>query len=533
MKKDQKEPKSKWWQKGVIYQIYPRSFKDENNDGIGDLRGIISKLDYLNWLGVSNIWLSPHYPSPMEDFGYDITDYCNVDPIFGTLSDFDELIEEVHKRDMRIIIDFVPNHTSDKHSWFIESKSSEKNPKHDWYIWRSPKGDGNPPNNWICITGGSAWRWNEKIGKYYLHSFLPCQPDLNWNNQELRKALMNVLRFWLERGVDGFRIDMISWISKDHYFRDDPINPRFNPKIDYGFQRLDHKFSKDGPHLYKYLQEIRNVVDEYKGEKVLIGEADYYLPVKTLNEYYQNGIDLPANFRLIYLPWEVEAIKSFIVEYEEFSRSHANYQIGNHDHKRVSSRIGIEQSRLAAMLLLTLRGTPFIYYGDEIGMQDVSIPIEKMQDPWEKTEPGKGRDPQRSPMQWNSNLFAGFSLVEPWLPVSMNYKEVNIDSEQIDPHSVLNLYRNLISLRTNNFALSIGTLKFMNNTSSDFLIYSREYYNDHFIIALNFSEKGQDIILTNVSGYEIVLSTYMDRTEYVTSNKVDLRKYEGCILSIR
>jgi len=522
----------KWWHTGIIYQIYPRSFSDTNDDGIGDIQGIISNLNYLTSLGISAIWLSPHYPSPMEDFGYDVSDYKDVHPIFGTLTDFDELVLEAHKRDIKIIIDFVPNHSSDKHEWFIESSSNRNNQKSNYYVWKDGKEDRTPPNNWISITGGSAWTWNETRKQYYLHSFLTCQPDLNWENQELREEMHNVLRFWLDRGVDGFRVDMISWISKDPEWRDDYANPEYQPGIDYGYLQLIHKYSRDGPHLHDYLKEIRKVVDEYERDILLIGEANYYLSVEELEEYYQSGIDLPANFRFLYLPWVAPSLKSFIKEYETNRPNHANYQLGNHDHTRVRSNLGSNRARVAALLLLTLRGTPFIYYGEEIGMKDVPIPPEKMQDPWEKTELGRGRDPERTPMQWISGEKAGFSKAEPWLPVSSDYKIINVQSEEEDSSSFLNMYRKLIKIRKNSLALSIGDFKFLDDSPEKSLIYQRKNDMDNFIIVLNFSTKDIMYTNTNLINGSLIFSTFMDRKEDLSKENIKIRGNEGIIIKI-
>ncbi|MHA1331335.1 MAG: alpha-amylase family glycosyl hydrolase [Candidatus Hodarchaeales archaeon] len=512
--------------------MYPRSFFDSNNDGIGDLQGIISKLNYLEWLGVNAIWLSPFYKSPMKDFGYDVSDYCQIDPIFGTMSDFDNLVERIHKKNMKLIIDFVPNHTSDQHKWFIESRSSKNNPKRDWYIWKDPKENGGPPNNWICVTGGSAWQWDEKTQQYYLHSFLPCQPDLNWSNESVRKAMFDVLRFWLRKGVDGFRIDMISWLSKDPNFSDDYLNENFNPKTDYGYQQLIHIHSRDGPELYSYLRQIKSVLEEFEGDQVLIGETDYYLPLRKLDAYYENGIDLPANFRLIYLTWQVRNIKGFIDEYISPERSHTNFQLGNHDQTRVVTRLGVKQARIAALMLLTLRGTPFIYYGEELGMHNVTIPPLDIQDPWERTEPGKGRDPERTPMQWDNRENAGFSKVKPWLKVSTDYRLLNVLVEKQNRKSFLHLYHKLLSLRKEYISLSVGKYKSFNLNENCF-IYLRSYQDEKFLILLNFSNEEQTIGLECLKNSMIILSTFLDREDNITNDSVMLRKQEGCLIKLK
>lgn len=521
----------KWWRTAIIYQIYPRSFKDENNDGIGDLQGVISKLEYLKWLGVDAIWLSPFYPSPMEDFGYDVSDYLNIDPIFGTLEDMDELIEKSHNLKIRVIVDYVPNHSSADHPWFQESRASRSSSKRNWYVWKDPLKDGSPPNNWICITGGSAWTWDEKTEQYYLHSFLPCQPDLNWQNPDLCNAMLDVLRFWLDRGVDGFRIDMISWLSKDPEFRDNPLNPDFDPETDYAYLKYKQIYSKDGPELYTLFRKIRSVLDEYEGEQVIIGEVDYYSTIEYLNQYFENGIDIPVNFRLIYLPWSPSVISEFINPYEKSVSMHVNYQLGNHDQSRVASRIGQEQARIAAMLLMTLRGTLFIYYGEEIGMHDVFISPNQIQDPWERTEPGRGRDPVRTPMQWNSKANVGFSKGIPWLPVAEDSSKINVEKEKEDPKSMLTLYRELIILRKTHLSLTLGRYSLRKEVVPDeCYVYQRKLDQETFVIALNLSNIKQELTLKNMRGSEIVLSSYLDRKETLERDKLFLRENEGCII---
>ncbi len=377
-----------WWQRGIIYQIYPRSFQDSNDDGVGDLPGIASRLDYLERLGVDAIWLSPIYPSPMADFGYDISNYIDVDPLFGTLAEFDRLVEDVHRRGMRIVLDFVPNHTSDKHPWFKESRSSRDNPKRDWYIWRDPAPGGGPPNNWLSNFGGQAWELDEATGQYYYHAFLKEQPDLNWRNHDVQQAMLDVLRFWLDRGVDGFRVDVIWHIVKDDEFRDNLPNPDYGPQLA-PHRQLLATYNTDRPEVHDIIGQMRAVLDEYD-ERMMVGEI--YLPLERLVTYYGaqgSGVHLPFNFHLIELPWHARAIDDAVRRYEAILPSYGwpNWVLGNHDNPRIASRIGRAQARVAMMLLLTLRGTPTIYYGDEIGMQNVPIPPDRVQDPFEKNVP--------------------------------------------------------------------------------------------------------------------------------------------------
>ena len=374
-----------WWKHGVIYQVYPRSFLDTNGDGIGDLEGITRRLDYLAWLGVDAIWISPIYPSPMADFGYDIADYCDIDPVFGDFEDFARLLGKAHRQGMKVILDLVPNHTSDQHPWFIESRRSRSSPKRDWYIWRDGQPGGAPPNNWMSNFGGSAWTWESTTGQYYYHAFLKEQPDLNWRNPDVRAAVYAVMRFWLDLGVDGFRIDVLWHLMKDAAFRDNPINPGYAPGQP-DINRFLQVHSADQPEIAQVISEMRRVVEAYP-ERVLIGEI--YLPLERLVAYYGEklaGVHLPFNFQLLFTAWQASSVAALIDEYERALPAGAwpNWVLGNHDQKRVATRIGSRQARIAAMLLLTLRGTPTLYYGDEIGMIDVPIAPEAVQDPWEK-----------------------------------------------------------------------------------------------------------------------------------------------------
>ncbi|MGE5308712.1 MAG: alpha-amylase family glycosyl hydrolase [Deltaproteobacteria bacterium] len=442
-----------WWQTGIIYQIYPLSFKDSNGDGIGDIRGIISKLDYLAWLGVTALWISPLYVSPMADFGYDISDYTAINPLFGTMDDFDRLLREIHSRRMRLIMDFVPNHTSNRHPWFIESRSSADNPRRGWYIWQGPAPGGGPPNNWLSSMGGPGWELDQATGQYYYHGFLKEQPDVNWRDPGLQKAFLDVMRFWLDKGVDGFRVDVMWHLIKDDEFRDNPPNPEYREGSMLSSMRLLPAYSADRPQVLDVVALMRDVIDEYD-ERVLIGEV--YLPVNELVDYYgekQKGAHLPANFQLLLLPWNAMEIFAGISKYEASlpQGGWPNWVLGNHDRTRVTSRIGRNQARVAAMLLLLLRGTPTMYYGDEIGMSDVMIPRRNMLDPAEQQ-----RDPQRTPMQWGSGRAAGFTTGKPWLPVDEESARYNVESEKRDPGSMLNFYRSLIRLRQSEPSLQTG-----------------------------------------------------------------------------
>ncbi|HEV7350850.1 alpha-amylase family glycosyl hydrolase [Telluribacter sp.] len=481
-----------WWQKGIVYQIYPRSYQDSNGDGVGDLKGILQRLDYLEWLGVEAIWISPIFPSPMADFGYDISDYTGIHPLFGSMDDFDDVLREVHRRGIKLLLDLVPNHSSDQHPWFQESRSSKDSPKRDWYIWHDALEDGSPPNNWLAMFGGTAWEWDENTQQYYYHAFLKEQPDLNWRNPEVQQAMLDVMRFWLDKGVDGFRVDVMWHMIKDVQLRDNPINLNFNPKEDVTYNRLSPVYSTDQPEIHDIVRMMRALTDEYQ-ERVIIGEI--YLPVHQLVAYYgQNGkgAHLPFNFQLISLPWDPLKIATSIDEYEGAlpEGGWPNWVLGNHDNSRIASKVGLDQARVAATLLLTLRGTPTLYYGDEIGMRDVPIPPDKVQDPQGLNMPelDVSRDPERTPMQWDESPNAGFSEAEPWLPLPKNYSRVNVERQRKDEHSMLLHYRKLISLRRKEPALHVGTYKPV-FSNKQIIAYLRESDNRRFLIVLNLSHR--------------------------------------------
>lgn len=495
-----------WWQNGVIYQVYPRSFADSNGDGVGDLRGLLGKLDYLESLGIDAIWVSPVYPSPMADFGYDVSDYCGVHPIFGSLSDLDELIARAHERGMRLILDFVPNHTSDKHPWFLEARSSRTNPKRDWYLWKDAKPGGGEPNNWLSMFGGSAWAWDEATGQYYYHAFLKEQPDLNWRNPDVRREMYAAMRFWLERGVDGFRVDVLWHLIKDAEWRDNPQNPHYHSE-ELPYNALLPTYSTDQPEVQDIAREMRALCDQYP-ERVLVGEI--YLPIQRLVAYYGktgDGAQLPFNFQLITLPWEARQISAAISEYEGALPPDAwpNWVLGNHDQPRVASRIGRAQARVAAVLLLTLRGTPTLYYGDEIGMRDAVIFPEQIQDPQGKNT-GISRDPARTPMQWSSGPNAGFSVQNPWLPPAHDYSYCNVEQQIMEPDSMLTLYRQLITLRRAEPALSVGSYRPVVTTGS-LIAYVREAQERRFLVVLNLSPRPAYVALEDLRGGEIALAT--------------------------
>jgi glycosidase len=529
-----------WWQTGVVYQIYPRSFQDSNDDGIGDLEGVIHRLDYLSkTLGVDIIWLSPFYPSPQADFGYDVSDYQNVDPMFGDLAIFDRLVNEAHHREMKVIVDMVPNHTSDRHAWFIDSRSSKENPKRNWYFWRDPKPDGSPPNNWLSNFGGSSWEWDALTEQYYLHSFLKEQPDLNWRNPEVRKTMFDAFRFWLDRGVDGFRIDVAHYIMKDPDLKDNPVNtdPSKGELIKTGdYDRLLHIHDKGHPDVHGIYKELRKILDSYDPPRYAIGEihiADW----KKWAEYYGKNNDelhMPFNFALLRVPWKAAAIRRVVELVESVVPiwGWPNYVLGNHDEPRIAGKHGPLGARQAAMLLLTLRGTPTIYNGDEFGQTNGRIPPEMEQDPWGKRVPGQGRDKCRTPNQWSPKKNAGFTSEEvvPWLPVGSDYSTVNMEMELDDPFSILNLYRKLLSFRKTSEALQTGSLEFIDPVPDDCIAYQRLAGAERLITAFNFGVTTARSDLHKFGDLELIVSTGMDRTDPIDSSRVDISPMEGLVL---
>jgi oligo-1,6-glucosidase/alpha-glucosidase len=481
-----------WWERGVIYQIYPRSFQDSNGDGIGDLAGIRARLDYVAGLGVDAIWLSPIFPSPMADFGYDVADYCGVEPIFGDMVAFEELLGEVHARGLKLLLDFVPNHSSDRHPWFLESRASRDNPKRDWYIWRDAAPDGGPPNNWISDFGGSAWEWDTTTQQYYLHAFLKEQPDLNWRNPELRQAMMDVLRFWLGRGVDGFRIDVLWHIVKHEELPDNPVNPEWTPALR-DRDRLIQAHSTDQPEAHAFSADMRRLADSY-GDRVLIGEI--FLPNDRLARWYgtpdKPQVHLPFNFQLIENDWNAATLRRVIAEYEASLPAFGwpNWVLGSHDAPRIAARIGDAQARVAAMLLLTLRGTPTLYQGDELGIGQVTIPPERMRDPQHHRQPELdiGRDRSRTPMPWSDAPFAGFSSVEPWLPLNDDWPVRNVAAQEQDHNSLLHLYRRLLRLRREHPALAIGGFV-LTDAEEDVLSFVRSEGEAKLLVVLNLGQQ--------------------------------------------
>jgi alpha-glucosidase len=496
-----------WWKHAVIYEIYPRSFQDSNGDGVGDINGITSRLDYLRDLGIDAIWISPMYPSPLVDFGYDVSDYTAIDPLYGTLEDFDRLVSEAKKRNIRVIMDFVPNHTSDQHPWFAESRSSRTNPKRDWYIWRDGKGPDQPPNNWQSWFGHSAWKFDPTTNQYYYHHFYTEQPDLNWRNPQVRNAMYDAMRFWLGRGVAGFRIDAVSRLFEDPNLHDDPILPGKNA---YGDPNIAHKYTDNLPEVHQVLREMRSVVNEFPGNPVLISEADEP-NIAELTKMYgskNDEIQLPMDFQIA----DVNKLSAsdFRRLLDEIDRNPAggqpHYFFSNHDQPRQWDRYGDgvhndQIAKLMAALLLTTRATPLMYYGEEIGMrttdpvqkEDVQDPIGKLGWPQEK-----GRDGERTPMQWDTSKDAGFSTAErPWLPVPPSSAEYNVKAESQDPNSILSFYKRLLALRRSEPALRDGKYLPLDRDNPYVLSFLRKTpgNGDSILVVLNMSAEPRTVNL--------------------------------------
>ncbi|MDA9409688.1 alpha-amylase family glycosyl hydrolase [Bradyrhizobium sp. CCBAU 45384] len=521
---------SPWWQSAVIYEIALISFQDSDADGKGDLTGLMSRIDYLKWLGVDAIWLTPIYKSPFRDLGYDISDYRAIDPAFGSLDEFDKLLAALHQAGIRLILDLVPNHTADDHEWFVESRSSPSSAKADWYIWADAAENGGPPNNWLSRFGGSAWEWCEARRQYYYHSFLVEQPDLNWRNPQVRSAIADVMRFWLDRGVDGFRVDASAVLIKDAHLRDNPANPDAQGKPPP--QRQTPVFTDDRPETMQCIEFIRSVIDEYP-ERLLCGEVQG--KTDRIGHFYgteRPRLHLPLNFALLDAPWNALSLQAAIDAYFNALPDGAwpVWVIGGHDKPRIASKIGEAQLRVLAMLLMTLRGTPFIYMGDEIGRKRVPIPPDQVQDPFERLVPGYGlcRDPERAPMRWDDTANGGFSDGRPWLPLDPA-GSTNVTAQQNDDSSILMLFRALLRLRREHACLREGDYHPL-RSQNDILAFERVYEGHHMLIVLNIADEPRKWP-SQVSG-RVLLSTHLDRASgALAAASVLLRGNEGVILS--
>ncbi len=522
-----------WWKTSVFYQIYPRSYNDTTGNGIGDIRGIIEKLDYLkdgtpNSLGIDAIWLSPIFPSPQADFGYDVSNYVDIDPIYGSMDDFVELIAEAHKREIRIILDLVLNHTSDQHPWFLESKESLENPTRDWYIWRSGRGKKGkkPPNNWKAFFGGSAWEWNSQTEHFYYHHFLKEQPDLNYRNPKVREAVINVIRFWLDKGVDGFRLDVIHMLYQDFDLRNNPWSWKALPSDEHSaFNFQNHIYDIHQLETHDFLKVLRQLVDSYNPPRMLLGEV---LGPPDLTKTYcgdNDELHLVFNFLFMSRPFKAQQFH-WVVDLLEKTLPDPlwpSYVLSNHDRRRAFSRYkcktNLQRAKLLLTLLLTLRGTPVLYYGEEIGMTNIKVSHRRMQDPLGKRYwllsaifSDLNRDGCRSPMQWNPQRNAGFTKtdVRPWLPVSKDLKFKNVQIQEENPNSLLSYYKKLIWLRKKQKALHQGSFTFSESNHKNLLQYYRTYQDEKILVALNFSKKSCLLDLLNKNN-QALLKSWIDQ----------------------
>jgi len=519
-----------WRDVNVVYQIYPRSFKDTNSDGVGDLPGVTQGLDYITKvLGAEAIWISPFYPSPQADCGYDVSDYCAVDPLFGTMDDFDALLAVAHERELKVMIDLVPNHTSDQHAWFQESRSSKDNPKRDWYIWRDQ------PNNWISISGGSSWEFDATTSQYYLHSFMSSQPDLNWENPEVRNAIKDVIRFWFNKGIDGLRVDAVWALSKDPNFADDVTNESYNGQSG-EFASHIHGSCKNGPRLTEYLQEIAAVAKEYSDKYVLF---EFYPDLMLGNENDQlklvheaaPEVSAPFYFEGLHQPWHATDFGKALTAYLDIvpNTSRPSFCFSNHDQPRLISRYGEEQARLIAFLQMTLPGLPVMYYGDEIGMENVDIPEDLLKDKFETTGDSGGRDPERTPMQWNDSPLGGFTTSVPWLPLHPNIVKRNVVSELHDPGSWLSLYRQLLALRKDS-VLQRGNFEVVDSGSGYVLAYKRSLEGTVQYVVCNFAAAMQ-IVTLPIPMKKILAETHIGSATIRDDGRVSLQGFGAALLS--
>ena len=525
-----------WWKHGIIYQIYPRSFKDTNNDGIGDIPGIIEKLDYLKELGIDAIWISPINVSPMYDFGYDVSDYRKIDPVFGTSNDFDRLISEAKKRGIRMIMDLVVNHTSHLHPWFIESRSSRNNPKRDWYIWHDGK-NGKPPNNWLAAFGGNAWEWDEKTKQFYYHAFLVEQPDLNWMNPEVRKAVLKEFEYWLDKGIDGFRLDVVNFFVKDSQFRSNPFGIGPTPRP-YDLQK--HIYDRNRPELHDIIKDFKKLFDTYF-ERMMVGETYNPPPGDPAfsAEYLGEGDDelhLAFDFSLTYVnSWGAKIFQKLIKRWYSFipDKGWPTFVLSNHDQPRTAGRLGsgpdkYKRAKVIAAMHLTLKGTPFIYYGEEIGMIDGKLKKEEICDPLGKKywPIMVGRDIYRTPMQWNSDINAGFSKAKPWLPVNQDFGTINVETEKIDINSLLNFYKRLISLRKMHPAFLRGEWIPVVEGEKNIFAYYRTCEIETVFVLLNFSKLSDELAAADSAVWEVIFSTHKKIGEQFNGLNFKAESYE-------
>ncbi len=520
-----------WWRSGVLYQIYPRSFADTDEDGVGDIQGIIDKLDYLQWLGIDGVWINPTMPSPNDDWGYDVADFCGVDPELGTIDDIDTLVEEARARDIAILFDLVPNHTSDRHEWFQESKSARTAARRDWYLWRDPKEDGSPPNNWVSVFGGSAWAMDVGTGQFYLHNFLPTQPDLNWWNDEIRDEFDDILRYWFDKGIAGFRIDVAHGIVKDEQLRDNlPSSDQDHPRVKLVGQQQNYNMNR--PEVHQVLKRWRSVCDDYEEQRVLVGET-LVLDLERWAAFYGSGNDelhLAFNFPFIFAPLAAGEMRNIVEVTEQLIPEQAwpVWTGSNHDTRRLATRWCNEDPdkiKCAMMTLLALRGTPFLYYGDEIGMPDTKMSPEEALDPVKfRTEDRLGRDPGRTPMHWSADPGAGFTSAEtkPWLPFG-DYRSCNVTEQRGDPHSILTFTRDLIALRRRTTELVEGAYRSLASPDG---VWAWVRGNDT-TVAVNLSDAPATVDLEGM----VAIATRRERDGSRVDGRLALEPWEGVIVT--
>jgi alpha-glucosidase len=528
-----------WWSASCFYEIYVRSFQDTNGDGVGDLNGVTSRLPYLQDLGVDALWITPFYPSPQVDFGYDVSDHEAVDPLFGTLADFDRLLAAAHRRGIRVVIDIVLNHTSDRHCWFEESRAFRGSARRDWFVWRDGRGGG-PPTNWESAFGGPAWTLDPRTGQWYYHCFYPEQPDLNWRNPEVEQRMLDVLGFWLDRGVDGFRLDAVNTLFEDVALRDNPLldEPRLTLT---GVDSQRPVYTRGLPELHDTLRRIRAFVERRQRDAILISEA-YVGSAEQLTAFYgaDDEMHLPFNFFLAQVPGrDADAMRDAVEKVERACDGRwPSLVLSNHDIDRACDRFaGGEDpdgvARLLATLLLTLRGTPFIYYGEEIAMRtDPPESIDEVRDPvGRRFWPGyKGRDGVRRPMQWGSARAAGFTSGTPWLRLSRDSAERNVERQRAEPASVLNFYRSLLRLRRTTPALLSGGFETV-ASSRGLLAYARTAGDQRVIVALNFTGERQELTVSQLTpGATVLVGSHRPTGERVDARPLRLRPLESVVL---
>lgn len=534
-----------WWKEAVFYHIYLRSFADSDGDGLGDIPGLIDKLDYLTTLGIDAIWISPCYPSPDKDFGYDVADYCEIDKRYGKMEDFENLLQAAHARDIRVMMDLVFNHSSDQHPWFLESKRSRKNEKSDWYLWRDPSPAGRRPNNWQSIFGGPAWVWDSDRQQYYYHMFLKEQPDLNWRNPQVYQAMMGVVRFWLEKGVDGFRLDVFNLWFKHPEF---PDNPRIGFFKDLtsryfglrAYERQEHLYDMDQPEMFPALKDFRHILDSYSAS-TSVGELFGGTPQMAAGYCGDDKLHMVFNFAFTKCRWDPGAFQSAITEWEHVLENNGwpCYVLSNHDGprrhvSRYGGRFPDRIAKVAAAMLLTLRGTPFLYYGEEIGMPDVPLRRSQLLDPISrKYWPIESRDQGRTPMQWDHSENAGFTTGIPWLPVHKSFKTRNVADQMADPDSVFNFYRKLLRLRKSSPTLRLGNFTPLQESSDNALTYLRSDVSGDVLVGLNFRNKPVQVRFDTelpAKSWTLALSTHPRDEGKISVNSLHLKPLEALIL---